>query len=244
MEAIAHAAGGSGIWLGVWDGSDAAGNEALLADTASGATRLCAPQGLDALAGRVAEAVATAAGPRESRGRAARRWSERQSHFLYTLLEAATDGPIDSDHFLDFADLDRWPPEPARAIAAAATAVRDATGVRDARPALKSGLEALNSGGWLSALVDTRALTGDDAVRQWLTDHGWVAATVSLPSRAGEIAVSAVLLRTGTEEHRPVLTVTPDATVTDAAGQHRYLVEAAARVRAHLNRRGFVEVAE
>jgi hypothetical protein len=238
MEAIARAALRSGMWLGVWEGADAQGNAALLAEGGRSPTALVPTEGLDAIADRVAATVEQEAGRGKPRGRMVRRWEERERHLLYGLLEAATGGELNDQQLLDFSDLDRWPPDPAPAPATAALAVRDATGVRDARPALRSGLDAVMAGGWLAALVDEAALGGEGTLRPWLAGHGWVAATVALPVRPEGKPRAAVLLHCSAESRRPVLAVTPEAGITDAAGQHRYLTEARLRVRAHLNQPG------
>jgi DNA recombination-mediator protein A len=235
MAAIAHTACSHGMWLGVCDGADAEGNEALLASEPRGVTRLAAADGLDVLAERVAEAVREGAGGVAARGRAARRWAERERQFLYSLLEAAFEGLLETRQFLDFGDRERWPPEPARPAAAVTAAVCDATGLRDARAALLGGLEALAPGGWLAALLDERALAGDANMRPWLAAQGWVAATIALPARADGTGHAALLLRPKTAMLRSVLTVSPETTVADAAAQQRYFTEARRRVRDHLN---------
>lgn len=235
MAAIAQEASRHGIWLGVWDGTDAEGNEALLASERRGVSRLSAAAGLDALAEQVAAAVCEGAGRAAPRGRSGRRWAERERQFLYGLLEAATGGILETGRLLDFRDRERWPPTPEPPAATAVTAVCDATGLRDARPALQVALAQLVPAGWLAALLDKRALAGDESLRAWLAGQGWVAATVSLPVRGDEPGLAAVLLRHASPAQRPVLTVAPEASVADAATQHRYLSEARRRVAIHLD---------
>ena len=235
MEAIARAAGSHGIWLGVWEGSEAGGAR-VLGEAARGVTKLAASDGLDAVAEQVAAAVQAGADRAPGRGRAARRWTERERHFLYSLLEAATGAPLKTEARPRFGDQERWPP---------GTGTADRTGGRGRmrrhraagrppgaagrtcfpggrRMARRAGRAALSGGrGELAAMAGGPRLGGDDG-RPSATPGGRGERRGAPAPRSGGRASG----------YWPW---SPRRRLRTPSGQQRYLVEARRRVRAHLN---------